>query len=174
MRFKERVRNVVRGVNNLSGDSESRVDTNDAQEQETVEQETRSTETQLSNAVQYYQWYEADPERLEAEKQAMQQKEFEAKVYPDSRIVFTGQVLGNEVLVILDYLYPLKPPSVYLLTENVSIPEKMVNEDGSIDLGGTKPWDANTMMADTVIDLLEQLLSFCGTKNVKPDNKGEI
>lgn len=174
MRLKERVRNVVRGVNNLGGDSGNRVEANEAHEQETVEQETRTPETQLPNAVQYYQWYEADPERLEAEKQAMQQRQFEAKVYPDSRIVFTGQLLKNEVLVILDYIYPLKPPSVYLLNKNLSIPEKMVNEDGSIDLGGSKPWDANTMMADTMIDSLEQLLSFCVTKNVKPDNEEGI
>ena len=102
----------------------------------------------------------------------MEQHGFEARVYPDGRIIFTGQVLGNEVLAILDYLYPLKPPALYLLTETISIPQKLLNEDGSIDLlRAGKCWEPNTMTTSTMIDLLQQLLVFCEDKDSKSDSK---
>ena len=111
-------------------------------------------------AVYYQQWYEADTERWQREEQAMQKKNFQSRVYQDGRIMFMGKIMNFETMIFLDYQYPLKPPFVYVLSEEQVLPKDFINEDGSIDLfRKEKHWNANTMTASIVIDWIEALLS---------------
>jgi len=116
--------------------------------------------TQKPSQLLYRQWYEADPNRWSLEEDLMSRKGFSAKTYQDGRIVFTGEIMGLEVVVFLDHIYPLKPPKVFLLSEGKVLPENIINSiDGSVEIiAGEKHWDANSVTVSIIIDWLEELL----------------
>jgi len=59
----------------------------------------------------------------------------------------------------LSYLHPVKPPSVYPMTDDHGLPTECMNADGSVDLyQGNRHWDANRLMAADVIGWLEEVL----------------
>jgi hypothetical protein len=110
----------------------------------------------------YQQWYDEDRERWELEVNAMKDRGFEAGILPDGRVCFvpTKESESREaydVALICDWLYPQKPPSVFVEgePEELNLPR---NADGSIDLlSASMTWEPS-MAAVTMLDYLEEKL----------------
>lgn len=106
------------------------------------------------------QWYEADPERFAVELSEMESRGFERIDFYDGRIGF--KKLDNEnkinITVICDWLYPLKPPALYVSA--ASGPELKIkkNPDGSLALLSKYMSWRSDMAACTMIDYFEEKL----------------
>jgi hypothetical protein len=112
------------------------------------------------NTSRYLPWYELDPERYEAEDQAMRERGFAGRIYQDGRLVYGGVVRDAMVVVFLDHLNPVKPPSLFIISDNLQLPREAFNPDGSVDLFyGNHHWDPNELTASILISWLEELLS---------------
>jgi len=116
-----------------------------------------------ADTPRHLSWYEADPERYEAEERAMRALGFVPKLYQDGRIVFGGLVHGASVVVFLEHLNPVKPPSLFIVSDNVRLPGDAFNPDGSVDLFyGNHYWNPSEMTASILITWLEELMSQSG------------
>jgi hypothetical protein len=106
------------------------------------------------------QWFERDPERWQLELDAMKARGFEAGVMRDGRVVFLGSLAdptGCQVAVVCDWLYPLKPPAVFVEQEPSGRPLSRA-ADGAVDVLALSVGWSSGQAAVTVLDLLEEAL----------------
>lgn len=109
-------------------------------------------------AIHYKQWYEMDPVRKELEDRAFQDRGFESNILPDGRVVYLQEVPREdsvEIMVILDWLFPLKPPSVFAenLPEYLALP---FEADGSVQVFNlNRPWSPE-FTASISVDYFEE------------------
>jgi hypothetical protein len=115
-----------------------------------------------SATPRYSPWYESDPERYEAEDRSMRDLGFAGRLYQDGRLVYGGIVKDAMVAVFLDQMNPVKPPSLFVLSDNLPLPRDAFNPDGSVDLFyGDHHWNPNEMTASILVTWLEELLAEC-------------
>ena len=110
-------------------------------------------------AVGTMQWHEADAERFSIEKAEMTARGFKLIDLYDGRVGFENIDAENKIkiTVVCDWQYPLKPPSVFVETNDPIIQLKK-NTDGSVVLlSKYMPWKAY-MAVCTVVDYLEEKL----------------
>lgn len=167
-------RDINGGINNLKNFFEIDDDLIEKAREaaRSIYQNEESVSPSLSSASEYVspqassafipfgcQWYEADPERYAVELAEMESRGFDRIDFYDGRIGF--KKIDNEkmikITVICDWLYPLKPPAVYISTSGPELKIKK-NADGSLALlSKYMLWKAD-MAACTMIDYLEEKL----------------
>ena len=117
----------------------------------------------------YLQWYEADSQKYEVEDQAMRALGFAGRAYQDGRLVYTGLAGDATVAIFLDHFHPLKPPTLFILSGEPTLPGDAINPDGSVNLFfGDHHWNPNEMTASILITWLEELSSQCEAEVVTP------
>jgi len=115
------------------------------------------------------QWYEKDAARFEIEVKEMDNRGFRLIDLYDGRIGFEKIDADNsiKIMVVCDWQYPLKPPAVYVESEDAVLKLKK-NADGSLALFTRyMPWKSD-MAVCTVIEYFEEKLEML--KELKSDS----
>lgn len=125
---------------------------------EVTPEPTRERSPDRETAPRYLQWYEADLQRYEAEDQAMRALGFAGRIYQDGRLVYTGLTRDATAAIFFDHLHPLKPPTLFVISGELRLPQDAINLDGSVDLfSGDHHWNPNEMTASVLVTWLEEL-----------------
>jgi len=114
------------------------------------------------------QWYEVDADRFALEVSEMDNRGFKLIDMFDGRIGFEKNDDANmtKITVICDWLYPVKPPAVYIESGITAIGKMKRNADGSLTLFSKyMTWKAD-MAVCTVIDYFEEKLELI--KDLEP------
>ncbi|MBW1801653.1 MAG: hypothetical protein JRJ85_13100 [Deltaproteobacteria bacterium] len=159
MSIRERAMGFVRKLRGRTNDYGEIAENSET----TIEEETPVSEGgSIEGASHYAQWYEIDIERYSFEDDAMRALGFTGRAYQDGRLVYTGMTGNCAVAVFLDHLYPLKPPTLYIISGGACVPKELLNNDGSVDIfSGEHHWDPNGMTASIVVSWIEEILVLC-------------
>jgi len=114
-------------------------------------------EIPVPEQIVYEYWYQKDQVRLnrEIESVKMEFPDIECIKINDGRIVFKGELDNQEICLICDYNYPLKPPDILLF----DVAMEFVDENNSFNLFHTTDfsWEPNNSY---VVDVIRALSNF--------------